>query len=95
MSDTRWTVPPDTGLAWRRWDDEAVVFHPPSGSTHRLDTVSAAGLACLQAGALTTTELAAQLAATLGVELDDDARTYAERLVHDLAARGIVEEASV
>ncbi|ANM30194.1 hypothetical protein ABI59_12335 [Acidobacteria bacterium Mor1] len=49
----------DADLHWRAWDDQYVVFHPPSGDTHLLNEAAARLLRRLHEGPATIADLVA------------------------------------
>lgn len=59
-----WHVNLLCSLHWRRWGEDWVVFDAASGTTHRLDTLSATTLLLLQ-------EQPADSAAALSARLDE------------------------
>lgn len=61
-TSTKWRVPSDADLRWRIWEDEVVVFHPPSGDTHLLNPLAAEVLQYLTEQPADAYQLAAHLA---------------------------------
>jgi PqqD family protein of HPr-rel-A system len=57
-----WRVVPGQSLAYREWDEEAVLYNDLSGSTHLLDGAAVDVLQALRAGPLDAAALAARLA---------------------------------
>ncbi len=53
-------------LHWRDWGADSVAMEAMSGEVHRIDPLSAALLACFEAGARTEAQAKAQLLADLG-----------------------------
>ena len=94
MSTPRWTIPSDTRIDWFQWGEDAIFFHEPSGTTHRVDQVGATAVRLLEDRALTKTDLAEALAAGLEVDNDGDVATYAEAIIHQLNNLGIVKKGS-
>jgi PqqD family protein of HPr-rel-A system len=78
-------------LEWRTWGDHSVVFHVPSGHTHLLDPVAATGLRCLETSPAGVEELAARMAASLDIEVDDALRSYVGKLLARFTGAGLVE----
>lgn len=62
-----WRVHSDARLRVRHWDDESVVYHGASGSTHRLQRPVAEMLELLQGVAATADEISERL----NLERDD------------------------
>ena len=56
-----WRVPHSSALRWREWDGEFVVYHEPSGDTHRLNALAARVLHLLIAEGLSQATLTARL----------------------------------
>jgi len=65
-----WRLNPVIRLHWRDWGGDSVVFEELSGRTLQFDPLSAAAMACIEAG---VTDLA-----TLGRTLADDLGTVAD-----------------
>ena len=86
-----WRVPEHSGLHWRDWDDEHVVYHAASGDTHRFNDVGAAVLRQLTDRSMTASGLVAQLAS----QVPDADRATLAHTVDDLIARlqdlGLIE----
>lgn len=93
MPALRFRVPVDAHLAWRRWDDEHLVYHVESGDTHRLSAVGASALQHLRDGPLDARELAGRLASPAQLTPDAAVLDTVERLLADLCDVGLVEPA--
>ncbi len=52
----------DADLHWREWDDQFIVFHPPSGDTHLLNDAAARMLRRLGSGPATIDDLVGAVA---------------------------------
>lgn len=91
MDRRRWRLNRRAELHWRRLDDEWVVFDAASCDTHRLDTVSAAALMCLEAEAHDLDGLSALLAETLGLASDPDLMLKLEGLIEQLSDLDLIE----
>jgi PqqD family protein of HPr-rel-A system len=57
-----WRVVPGQSLAFREWDDEAVLYNDLSGDTHLLDGAAVEVLQALRAGPADAAALALRLA---------------------------------
>jgi PqqD family protein of HPr-rel-A system len=74
-----WRVPEPSGLHWRDWDGEHVVYHEASGDTHRFNDVGALALRLLADRPRTAAHLVDELTsrtpgadrATLGQTVDE------------------------
>ena len=87
----RWVASPDEKLRWRFWDGEWVVYHCPSGDTHRLNELSARALRILQQEPLDAHDLALQVASRLGLEFDEAFRARIRELVAQFDELGILQ----
>lgn len=87
----RWGLGAPDALSWREWDGDAVVFNRRSGSTHRLDVLSAQVLRLVTPAAMSEAALAAALARFLEVNCDGELVAMAHNLVGQLADLGLVE----
>lgn len=84
----RFRSPSPDGLVWRRWEDGAVVFHPPSGDTLFLDPASALLLEILADGSPhTAPSLYAAAAARLSLPVPDAEAEALETRVRTLLDR--------
>ena len=83
-----------SGLVWRTWDHESVVFNSDSGQTHLLDLVSREALTCLQGAALDVGELSDRMAERLDIDNNDELRLYVERLVSQFDELGLIDTES-
>jgi len=93
MDGQRWRLEGRAQLHWRSLDDEWVVFDACSGDTHRLDTLSAAALTCLEAGPHDLEHLTAVLASELDLPDREGLASRLERLLEQLRNLGLVEPA--
>ncbi len=85
-----WALEEADSLRLRQWDDEAVVYHRPSGATHLVDEVSALILQALEQGAMSLAGLAAHVGEVLGAGSQEELEQITgERLV-GLQRLGIV-----
>ncbi len=65
-----WRLNPVIGLHWRDWGGDSVVFEERSGQTLKFDPLSAAVMACIEAGTTDLSTLGQLLAGDLGIEAD-------------------------
>jgi len=79
-----------SGLLWREWDGEAVVYNEASGSTHRLPGAAADVLRTLEARPLAADALVAELAGLLP-ERREDVGQWVLALLERLEQVGLVE----
>jgi len=84
LSMERWRLNPAIRLSWRDWGAESVVIEVRSGQTLVFDPLSAAVMACIEAGAADIDTLMAAICADLGdvepATLTDTLCTALERL---------------
>jgi len=78
------------GLLWRDWGDDAVVYNPASGNTHRLPAPAAHVLRSLQAQPASVDDLVAELTAWVP-ERQSDLRAWVSALLGELERVGLVE----
>ena len=91
-----WRVPHASALHWREWDGEFVVYHEPSGDTHRLNTLAARVLHLLIAEEMSQETLTARLVGNDGEQTPDlrdgeEPRAVLVDLLHRLAELGLIE----
>jgi PqqD family protein of HPr-rel-A system len=87
----RWRLDAVGALRWRRWDGEAVVFHEPTASTHRLgsDTTTVFEL-LVEAGVDGLDEPA--LMAAVGASADDtELQRHLRDILDSLQTSGLAE----
>ncbi len=82
---------PEAALKWRSWNDEFVVYNDLTGDTHRLDAVAARVLQELSRHPATLDEVVSRLSADLGVEPDDELRTWAATALNLFRRLDLVE----
>ncbi len=87
----RFAVPDPDQLRWRRWDEETIVYHVPSGETHLLNELSAAALESLSHRPASADELAKRLAEALDLEVDATLRDQLAQLLEQFDERGLIE----
>ncbi|MEH6433581.1 HPr-rel-A system PqqD family peptide chaperone [Massilia sp. DD77] len=87
-----WRVVPGQKLAWREWDDEAVVFNDLSGATHMLSLVAVEVLDLLRAAPRGAADLAALLTDPASPDPDaDHVREEVDALLRSLAHLYLIE----
>ena len=92
VSRGRWALTRQAPLIWQSWDDnEYVVYSSASGDTHLINEVTAEVLRQLERSELEFSELARNVAETLGTELNRETETYVARLLVYLDQIGLVE----
>lgn len=79
-----------SGLLCREWEDEAVVFNPVSGSTHRLPAAAVDVLRLLEAQPASHEEVVGTLA-RLVPEREADLQPWIAALLVQLERAGLVE----
>ena len=90
----RWGISREAPLLWRSWDDdEYVVYSSVSGDTHLINEVTAEVLRQLERSELAFSDLAHNVAKTLGAEPDEQIETHVARLLVYLDQIGLVESA--
>ena len=89
----RWVVTRGASLLWKSWDDnEYVVYSTASGDTHLINNVTAEVLRQLERSDLEFSDLARNVAQSLG--LNPQIEAYVARLVVYLDQIGLVEPVS-
>ena len=80
-----WRLNPVVRLHWRDWGGDSVVLEERSGRIVQFDPLSAAVMACIEAGVTDLDTLGSQIAGDLGTvanaELIDSLCTVLERLL--------------
>lgn len=79
-------------LRWKWWHEDAVVFNPLSGDTHRLNLIESAVLksVCDNAG-IDVASLFASVSQSLGVADDKSLRDYFSALLEQYEELGLIE----
>jgi PqqD family protein of HPr-rel-A system len=90
----RWKVHGSSGLCWRTWDDEHVVFHPPSGDTHLLNDFTAEVLRALEECPATESELTQLLSAACTTPHESDLREQINNVLGRFHELGLIEQAT-
>ena len=78
-------------LHWRCWSGEWAVFDVGSGQTHQMDTLTAATLMVLEAGAVNFSDLASQIADELLLPNDGEMVAALNDKLNQLLAIGLIE----
>jgi PqqD family protein of HPr-rel-A system len=91
MADAIWRLNPACALAWRRWDDEWVVFDSGAGDTHQLDPVAAVALMCFEVEPCSIAALAAEISAELALPQDEALGKTLADLVRRFGQLGLIE----
>lgn len=90
-ADVRWKVCGSSGLCWRAWDDEHVVFHPASGDTHLLNAFTAEVLRALEECPATGSELTQLLAPACDAGGEPSLREQIDNLLTRFHELGLIE----
>jgi PqqD family protein of HPr-rel-A system len=85
-----WRVVPGQSLAFREWDQEAVLYNDLSGNTHLIDGLGIDLLLALRAGPADAATLAARLAAHVDADAGE-LTTVIEDMLAALAGLDLVE----
>jgi len=85
-----WRVVPGQSLAFREWDEEAVLYNDLSGGTHLLDGAAVDVLLALRAGPADAAALAERLAGRFEADTDE-LRAMIEDMLAGLARLDLVE----
>lgn len=85
-----WRVIPGQALAYRCWDDEAVLYNDLSGDTHLFGPAAICVLEALRPGPAPAAALAARLLAEFEFE-DADPAAELDALLAELARLSLVE----
>ena len=86
-----WRVPEPSGLHWRDWDGEHVVYHEASGDTHRFNDVGASALRLLTGRSMTASDLVAALGADLPAGDRAALAQTVDELIERLRDLGLIE----
>jgi PqqD family protein of HPr-rel-A system len=87
-----WRLSEKSALLLRNWGDEYLAYSELTGQTHLLEPFVGMVLHCLQAGACTSSELAARVAEALQLEQDDQLLTTIEQTLADFERLGLIEQ---
>lgn len=94
-STTQWIAAPGADLRWRIWDQQVVVFHPPSGDTHILNPLAAEALRHLGDGPASAGQLTEHIAALFELQADGELHRQMEQCLTQFAELGLIEPAPV
>ena len=87
-----WRANPLIELHWRDWGDDSVVLEACSGQLFQFDPLSAAAMACFEAGPQAFESVLAALASDLGVAVtDDEFRDTVRAVVQEFQKLGWLE----
>ncbi|HHM06184.1 MAG TPA: HPr-rel-A system PqqD family peptide chaperone [Gammaproteobacteria bacterium] len=89
---SQWALSGGATLMFRSWEDETVVYHQQSGDTHALSAVGAECLRLLATAPRTLPDLVAAVAAACQIPPDAALTESVEKLVLELAGKGLLEE---
>lgn len=86
-----WKLNSLASLYWRCWNDEWAVFDVGSGETHQMDTLSAATLMMLEAGAIDLSRLLKLLAEELLLPNSQELSIAVSDILRNLEIAGLIE----
>ncbi len=86
-----WRIPAGKPLKWRRWDEASVVIDLDSGQTHYLNLFSMVALEHLEKEAVTTDQLARNIADYLDIPLDENLAGQVSGLIKQFDELGLIE----
>lgn len=86
-----WVLNPVSGLHWRCWDDEWVVFDQGSGQTHLMNPVQAATLMQFDARPLSFEQLLDRVAADMSTLPHSDLASAVSLAIEQLLGLGLLE----
>jgi PqqD family protein of HPr-rel-A system len=89
----RWRLNPASGLHWRRWDNEWVVFDHGSGQTHLINPVSATVLMQFGIRQLSLKQLLDKVATDMSTTNDSELASAVSLAVEQLVGLGLLEPA--
>lgn len=89
-----WALNPASGLYWRCWDDEWVVFDQGSGQTHVMHPVQAATLMQFSAQPLSFEQLLDKVAADMAPHPPSDLASAVSLAIEQLVGLGLLESKS-
>ena len=88
-----WKVAGDARLLFQSWENESAVicYDTFSGDTHLLSLAAAQALVCLQQEPSVQLDvLVARVAASLGIDVDDELVSFIENTLSDFSNRGVL-----
>ncbi len=88
-----WRLNPSSGLHWRCWDDEWIVFDQGSGQTHLMNPVTAAALMQFDTQCLSFQQLLDKVAADMSVTTSSELASALSSAVEQLVGLGLLESA--
>lgn len=86
-----WALNPASGLHWRCWDDEWVVFDQGSGQTHLMHPIQAATLMQFGAQPLSFEQLLDKVAADMPTIATSDLASALSLAIDQLVGLGLLE----
>lgn len=92
--EPRWRLPDPSTLVWECWGTEYSLFDRDSGATHLVSELPAEILRRLSPDPTTTSDLAAAIAADCEIDCDPAWRLKIERILQDLHALSLIEQAA-
>ena len=91
MPACRWSPNPLIEPLWHDWGEDSVVLEARSGQLFQFDALSAAVMACFEAGATHIEDVIADLARDLGVAPDGELADTVRTLVQEFHRLGWLE----
>lgn len=88
---TRWRCNPRYELHWRDWGGDSVVFELRSGHTHQFAPLTAAVMACFEAGDAAVEDVVLAIAGDLDVAVDEELRSAVTASVQQFIKLGWIE----
>jgi PqqD family protein of HPr-rel-A system len=90
-----WSAQSDRGILQRTWDGEAVIYDPVAGSTHYLDSISAAVLGSLSTEPASAESIARSLLADFNADSVADVLAAVQAALAKLRQMGLIQPADV
>ncbi len=88
----KWQVVGTSPLVWREWNNQFVVYHPPSGDTHLLTAVAASVLRALESAPRSMKELVRTALSHSNDQTDHPLLMQIEDLIDTLERKGVIEK---
>lgn len=89
-----WRLNPASGLHWRCWDNEWVLFDQGSGQTHLINPISAATLMQFEGQFLSIDQLLDRVATDMSLTTSPELASAVSLAVEQLVGLGLLESAS-
>ena len=86
-----WRLADDADLQWRIWEEQTIIYHPPSGDTHCLNPLAAAVLRRIEQQPVATQQLVQAVFQTLEMEVTSSLEQQVQMLLGQFHELGMIE----